>query len=366
MKKWRYTCLIALIFISSLAFASPMNNTSFPKEIRDLIQKEEALDGFVMLTADKDTLLGIPKDLSLVVLSKGECCVLYIARETDAGWITEAYSRKSLYPTKAMNEGIELTKIDSQRFEIGWPGEIYRFYAGGTDHYSWLYQAVFQTDKGECIAQREENSPGMRLVCGEDAVIWNIDEYKQQTWRNFNPLLFPKGIEAVEQNNILLALLPESIYSGNNISIKQLNKSIHLYNCPSKNSKEMDVSQFFQQDSFIYYGNTDDKWYFIGCQNGLENACLGYISQKDFHLSKREKNITSFSFFNERLVAQTDTWITLDPYLSQKKYKEIPAGTKMIGLNGFDADYVYVEVEIDGDNVRGFVPMQNLDIYTNP
>ena len=363
IKKVICICLIAVILIPGIACALSLDNTYLPEEIRLLIQKEETLNGFELITADDDTLRGFPTDISLVMLAKGECCVLFVARETDAGWITQACSRKSLYPTKAMNEGIKLTKNDSHRFEVSWPGETYCFYAGGTDHYSWLYQAILQTDKGECIAQREEDGPGMRFVCGEDNVIWNIDEYKQQTWRNFNPLLFPKGIDAVEQDNILLTLLPESIYSGKNISIKKLSKSTHLYNCPSKKSKEMDVSQLFQQDTFIYYGNTDDKWYFIGYQNGLENACLGYISQKDFHLSKRERNITSFSFFNEQLVAKTDTWITLDPYLSQEKYKEIPAGTKMIGLNGFDADYVYVEVEIDGDNVRGFVPMQNLDTY---
>lgn len=366
MKKWRYTCLIALIFISSLAFASPMNNTSFPKEIRDLIQKEEALDGFVMLTADKDTLLGIPKDLSLVVLSKGECCVLYIARETDAGWITESYSRKSLYPTKTQNEKVKIRKIDSQRFELSWPGETYSFYAGGTDHYSWLYQAVFNTDRGECVAQREENGTSIRFNCGNDTVTWNLNAYNQQTWLNYNPVLFPKSIKAVKQSNRVLTLFPESIYWGNSISIKNLDKSTRLYNCPSKQSKEMDTSDLFRQHSFLYYGSVDEKWYLIGYQNGLENACLGYISKAMFKLSKREQNATSISLLNEQLIANDNTWLTLDPYFSQIWYRQILAGTRMIGLAGFDADYVYVEIELNKELVRGFVPIQALDIYTNP
>lgn len=119
MKKVTCICLISLILIPGIACALSMDNTHLSEEIQLLIQKEEILDGFELVTADDDTLRGFPTDISLVVLAKGECCVLFVARETDAGWITEAYSRKSLYPTKAMNEGIELTKIDSQRFEIG-------------------------------------------------------------------------------------------------------------------------------------------------------------------------------------------------------------------------------------------------------
>lgn len=40
---------------------------------------------------------------------------------------------------------------------------------------------------------------------------------------------------------------------------------------------------------------------------------------------------------------------------------EIPAGTKMIGLGGLDAYYVYVEVEINGETIRGFAPKKHLD-----
>lgn len=360
IKKVLCICLIAVILIPGIACAFSMDNTHLPEEIQLLIQKEETLDGFELITADEDTLRGYPTDISLVMLAKGECCVLFVARETDAGWITQACSRKSLYPTKAMNDGIKLTKIDSQRFEIGWPGETYRFYAGGTDQYCWFYEAEIQTDKGICIA-KGEGRESILFTCNGEETRWFPPYYDNQTWLNFNPYLFPKSIEEADRSNRIMASLSEYFPDGTAIKIKHLKRKTHLYNCPDKNSKEIDTSLLFKQDTFIYYGCLDDEWYIVGYQNGLDYSCVGYITKKMLSLSKREQRITKIALYNTPLIAEENTWLTMDPFYSQNQYIEIPAGTKMIGLGGLDANYVYVEVEINGETIRGFAPKKHLD-----
>ena len=158
--------------------------------------------------------------------------------------------------------------------------------------------------------------------------------------------------------------LDECFPDGIAVKTKHLKKKTHLYNCPDKNSEEINISPLFQYDTFIYYGNVDDMWYVIGYQNGFDYSCVGYITKAMFPLSKREQSITKMTLCNTPLIAEEKTWLTMDPVFSQKKYIEILAGTKMIGLGGFDANYVYVEVEINGRIIRGFVPKKHLDIYT--
>ena len=353
--------LMLLIFIPDIVFAASMDNSSFLEEIQRLIQKEETLEGFELVTADEDTQNGTPKDLSLLVLAKGDCCVLFVARETEKGWITEAYSRKGLYPTREENEEVLLKKVDSERFEVSWPGEVYRFYAGGTDHYCWFYEAEIQTDKGICVA-KGEGRESILFTCNGEDTRWVPPYYDNQTWINFNPYLFPKSIEEADRSNRIMTSLSECFPDGTAIKTKHLKRKTHVYNCPDKNSKEIDTSLLFQQDTFIYYGCLDDEWYIVGYQNGLDNSCVGYITKKMLSLSKREQSVSKIILYNTPLRAEENTWLTMDPFYSQNHYIEIPAGTKMIGLGGLDANYVYVEVEINGETIRGFVPQKHLGV----
>ena len=59
IKKVICICLIAVILIPGIACALPLDNTYLPEEIRLLIQKEETLDGFELVTADDESIEGI-------------------------------------------------------------------------------------------------------------------------------------------------------------------------------------------------------------------------------------------------------------------------------------------------------------------
>lgn len=121
----------------------------------------------------------------------------------------------------------------------------------------------------------------------------------------------------------------------------------------------VDTSALFQSETFSFYGNTDG-WYFIGYQDNISHAYFGYITSKAFPLTERELKISMCYFDSVSLIVSTDTYLTDDPIFSQECYKKLPSGTQVLGLSGFDASYIYVEVTIDGEVVRGFVPMQDL------
>ena len=54
------------------------------------------------------------------------------------------------------------------------------------------------------------------------------------------------------------------------------------------------------------------------------------------------------------------TYITDDPHVSEAHQAELPAGTKLTALGYCGWAYVYVEAEVDGETLYGFVPQRNV------
>lgn len=241
---------------------------------------------------------------------------------------------------------------------MSWPGESYSYFAGGTEDYTRLYRAEFESEGYHCVVTGERNEAGLLFNAADTSAYWKLNTYDRITWMSCNPLLFPKNIEAVEKNNIIFDALNENHFGQDHIRVGLLPRSIKVYAAP--NSKEVvDTSSLFQNDTFSFYGNIDG-WYFIGYQDHMEHAYFGYITSKAFSLTKRELKISVCHFDAVPFIAGTDTFLTDDPVFSQQCYRKIPAGTQMVGLSGFDGNYVYVEVTMVEETIRGFVPMKDL------
>lgn len=54
------------------------------------------------------------------------------------------------------------------------------------------------------------------------------------------------------------------------------------------------------------------------------------------------------------------TYLTDDPHVSEAHQAELPAGTKLTALGYCGWAYVYVEAEVDGETLYGFVPQRNV------
>lgn len=54
------------------------------------------------------------------------------------------------------------------------------------------------------------------------------------------------------------------------------------------------------------------------------------------------------------------TYLTDDPHVSEAHQEELPAGTKLAALGYCGWAYVYVEAEVDGETLYGFVPQRDV------
>ena len=356
MRKWML-CSFLFILLSSRALAEG-EQVSLAGELQTLVYETGQFDQFTLLTADEDTLSGHPADISIFVLEIEDYCVLFVAKEIENRWNLIGYTRNGVYPETNQNKTLQIRKTDSERFEMSWPGEQYNYYAGGTVNFTRLYQAEFHNNGEHYIAVGETNDAGLQFRSDDSSAYWNPGEYNQITWLNCNPLLFPKSIDMVEKSNAVLNVLNENHFGQDQIRTDLLPKDIKVYVAPDSISR-VDTSALFQSDTFSFYGNTDG-WYFIGYQDNLSHAYFGYITADAFLLTQRELKISTCCFDSVSLIVNTDTYLTDDPVFSQKCYKILPSGTRIIGLSGWNASYIYAEVTIDGETIRGFVPIRDL------
>lgn len=356
MKKWMI-CSFVFVVLFSGALAEGQR-ASLARELQTLVYETGQFDRFTLLTADEDTLSGRPSDISIFVLEIEDDCVLFVAKEIENRWKLIGYTRNGVYPETKQNKTLHIRKIDSERFQLSWPGEQYDYYAGGTDNFTRLYRAEFHNGDEHCIAVGETSDAGLRFASEGVSAYWNLDEYDQITWLNCNPLLFPKSIEMVEKSNAVLNVLHENHFGQDQISTALLPKDASVHVAPDGISR-VDTSALFQSETFSFYGNVDG-WYFIGYQDNISHAYFGYVTAKAFPLTERELKISTCCFDSVSLMASTDTYLTDDPVFSQERYRMLPFGTRIIGLSGFSASYVYAEVTIDGETIRGFVPIRDL------
>lgn len=351
-------CFAMLLPVLSLAQGQ---TNALPEELQALVDEAGDFDGFTLLTADADTLQGNPKGLSVFVLSKEDCCVLFVAKELEDGWKLDGFTRKNLYPDRKQNENLKLYIIDSESFRAGWPGADYYFYAGSATYYSWLYRAEFDVGGSVCTAIREPDASGLWFDCDDIAVYWELTPFKQITYRNCNPMLFPTDVESVGRINSLLSALSGNHFEEIKCKTSELEKDVKIYMAPDENSAQVDRLALFQQEYFFYHGNIGE-WHLISYQNGIDHEYFGYIKKQDFPLTDRELDITQCHLDAVRLVTRKDTWLTNDPDLSQERYMTIPSGAAVTGLSGWDASYIYAEVNVGGESIRGFIPMLDLEL----
>ena len=358
MKKCIIRCIILLLLLASFGAFAEDQQVVLTKELQVLVHETGQFDNFTVLTADEDTLAGHPTEMAVFVLETEDYHVLFVAKEIESNWKLIGYTRKGLYPEKEQNKALQIRKIDAERFEMSWPGERYFYYAGGTENFRRLYRAEFESEGYHCVVTGERNEAGLWFNAADTSAYWKLNTYDRITWMSCNPLLFPKNIEAVEKSNIIFDALNENHFGQDHIRVGLLPRSIKVYAAP--NSKAVvDTSALFQNETFSFYGNIDG-WYFIGYQDGFKQAYFGYITSKAFSLTKRELQISVCHFDAVPFIASTDTFLTDDPVFSQHCDRKLPSGTQLLGLSGFDGSYVYVEVTIDEDTIRGFVPIKDL------
>ena len=68
------------------------------------------------------------------------------------------------------------------------------------------------------------------------------------------------------------------------------------------------------------------------------------------------------TFFPAAVRTTGETWLTEDPGVSQHHQMVIPVGAELNALDCYGLFYAYVETELEGQRIRGFVPLRDLEL----
>ena len=119
-------------------------------------------------------------------------------------------------------------------------------------------------------------------------------------------------------------------------------------------------------EPFSVLASTEDgMWLLIEYEIDAQSRRIGYIrTPQDVDLSALDVQ-TLRSFPKEMEVAE-QTFITDDPYHSQRVLGHLKQGEMITCLGWADAYYIYAQVEIRGKTAYGFVPVKALNIPKAP
>lgn len=109
----------------------------------------------------------------------------------------------------------------------------------------------------------------------------------------------------------------------------------------------------------------DGAWLLIEYEIDAQSRRIGYIqTPQDVDVTALDVQVLRSMPKDMEITAQT--FVTDDPYHSRRELERLQRGETITCLGWTDAHYAYAQMEIDGKDAYGFVPMKALDIPKAP
>ncbi len=254
---------------------------------------------------------------------------------------------------------VRLKKGPAGGFTLSNPhdGAVYAFAFADNN---WVLDSADFVRDGQAAAlswQPEEN--GYLMSSGEDHVLWPAGQISLQS---FNISLMPQTVEEVLRLNAARELLPDG---GPRASVctsfSRVKKgTTPVYSAPDPKAwrSGQGKAAVGLNGSFTAYAK-DGDWTLIEYDSSLKTHRIGYM--KSSVLGKKAASVPDVAVgAGVRLTLRGDTWLTDDPLSSQYAQFTLPAGTALTVFSAFNPWYAYVEASVDGQRIRGFVPLISL------
>lgn len=97
-----------------------------------------------------------------------------------------------------------------------------------------------------------------------------------------------------------------------------------------------------------------DGWQLVEYMVDQKTSRIGYIQKEGPEIND--------AWHPTEVWARSTTYLTDDPDVSRVRQMTIPEGTPMTALDCYGSLYAYVETELDGQAIRGFVPLEHLEL----
>ena len=220
---------------------------------------------------------------------------------------------------------------------------------------------------------------GFTVSDGETVVYWQ----RNVLLKDFNIKLFPRSIQEVQHLNRMYALLNSGIQEMDDgaSSVNIGTGTVPVYSAPfgesawraGKGKAAVGLSgQHWRMGEYI--NDQGEAYTRIRYEVSERTQRIGYVRTADLNSIPIQANL--FDTIHVPLEAQSDTWLTDDPRVSQYQQFYVPPGMPFICMGTYGMDYAWVaakaknnsfvdggQIVKDGDQiVWGYVPLRDLTI----
>lgn len=361
MKKFLLAVLICLLFCTLTASA---NEYGLRGGVLNIVEGVDAYDGYSASSNADNGNKEIGGCLTNQAILKNRYHALLISVWKDGKtWRTDASSTTAVYqpgtgwdkypnvPTlRHTQDGFTLTYGDTEQYDFTWVERGYyllTYVRYGREDGN--YNSYFTSEDGFQFWQSGE-------LDGESAIgdaIWETDGINLG---EFNITQMPRSLAELRRLNTVRACFDEAdVYHTPilNRSGEKKGQKLAVYSAPDKSSYRSSSGKASMSTGGAYQvWGVENGWTMISYEVSMRTWRTGYV--------QAELDDFALTWANIPLTAAVDTFLTDDPFCSQYAQAQIPAGTALTGLTRVDEFYAYVAWEQNGQPIRGFVPLKDL------
>ena len=279
--------------------------------------------------------------------------LLCLKEDDDSALILSASTTAVYQPDHPDAKKVALRQTEDG-FVLEYPDEWFRFrYVNG----SYLLVEAYLGDEDTTVFWRE-NEPYLFMNSSGRAELDTVNIYLD----HFNISLFPRMADVVHLNRLWAALgdgnpfyaqAPTVLKSGN----------APVYSAPDKSSwraaKGKASVSLKETEEYEIMGAVDG-WTLIEYEVSMRTNRIGYVPE-GYLMAEVTPELLSVPALITR-----DTYITDDPNVSQYPQFELEPGDPVTLLGYYSHSYAYAEVSVEGQRMRGFIPMKALSLADNP
>lgn len=350
-KRWILLILPLMMMVMPVATA---NGWGLPEALVPLVSNTNDYDDYYHLADDYAR-----KENSARIIMQSRYHNQLIAAEKGAdGWEGVIYSTTAVYqPSEQSTSGKPKLARINNGFELAYPKvkELYRFERINNDRGETAYTLTYAKMGGVEVERQE--SYRYLVTQGEDSAMW----VTEVTLENFNIHNMPRrGVGDVRRmRDVYSSMALYENYDAvgwigaQNVPGKKSGKqSYPVYAAPSTEASRAakGKASFSTGDEYRLYC-TEGDWSLIEYRVSLRTSRFGWVKIGQPTQSQR---------LHIPMLTAYDTYLTDDPHVSEYHQAELPAGTKLTALGYCGWAYVYVEAEVDGETLYGFVPQRDV------
>lgn len=369
MKKF-LTLLLSCMLLAASAAPALANQWGLSGGILEIVSSDDTYADYTAIADDGSASTDLGVQLSHAILeSRYHRVLISAAARTDKIWHPEVVSTTAVYqPGDARGEVSNAPTLTQElggftlTYGTGNTAEEYEFlYNDHGDYYLTHVTYGTGTDNYSKSFQYDENG----LMFWQSGMEDTFTPIGEATWRTdgillseFNITQMPRSIAEVRRLNSVSAALteaaPDLLSCAATLPALTDGELLPVYSAPDENAfRAADGKASVSRSEACTALGTVDGWTLVQYDVSARTARIGYV--------QGELTDSVLTLGNIPLVAQVETFLTDDPFVSQYAHCTISAGTEMTGLAQCGEFYAYVELTQEGVTYRGFVPLKDLD-----